>query len=79
MTAVLDAESTVADLVARHMLVRATCTTVGCAHSRLIDPARVCFHPAGTVSRLGRVLRCRGCGRQGMATRAAFPHEGVAT
>jgi len=69
----LTSEPTVADLIASKSRVRATC--VACAHSRIIDPARVCFHPAGVVSRLGRVLRCRQCGRQGMVTRVALPHE----
>lgn len=70
-----NAEPTVADLIASKAKVRATCIKVGCAHSRIIDPARVCFHPSGTVSRLGRVLRCRDCGTLGMATRVAFQHE----
>lgn len=69
-------EPTVADLISAKLRVRATCINPRCAHSRIIDPARVCFHPAGTVSRLGRVLRCRVCGETGMATRAAKPTEG---
>lgn len=77
MGPVIDREMTVAEMVEGGILVRATCPNPECSHSRVINPARVCFHPAGTVTRLGLVLRCRDCGRQGMVTRVAMDHEGT--
>lgn len=74
MCDVLD-EPTVADLIAGSIKVRATCANEECNHARTIDPARVCFHPSGVLSRLGLVLRCRECGSTGMATRVARPDE----